>query len=62
MKETGEAQEESRLFGKRQVVVNIGAAVFEESLRRQGVEVVVVRWQPPREMSDDVAALLKDLL
>ena len=62
MKETGEAQEESKLLGKRHVVVNIGAAVFEESLRRQGVEVVVVRWQPPREMSDDVAALLKELL
>jgi hypothetical protein len=62
MKETGEPPEESSLLGERQVVVNIGAAVFEESLRRQGVEVVVVRWEPPREMSDDVAALLKELL
>ena len=62
MKETGEPPDESSLLGERQVVVNIGAAVFEESLRRQGVEVVVVRWQPPREMSDDVAALLKELL
>jgi hypothetical protein len=62
MKETGDPPDESSLLGERQVVVNIGAAVFEESLRRQGVEVVVVRWQPPREMSDDVAALLKKLL
>jgi len=50
------------LLGEEKVVVTIGAAVFEESLRRQGAEVIVVHWQPPREVPDDVAALLKELL
>lgn len=51
-----------RLLGEEKVVVTIGAAVFEESLRRQGAEVIVVQWQPPREVPNDVAALLKELL
>ncbi len=62
MNDNGAAPAASSLLGEEKVVVNIGAAVFEESLRRQGVEVVVVRWQPPRDVPGDVAALLKELL
>ncbi len=51
-----------RLLGENPVVVNIGLAVFEESLRRQGVDVVTVRWQPRRDVSEDIAALLDELL
>lgn len=62
MDETVGAPASARLLGEGKVVVTIGAAVFEESLRRQGAEVVVVHWQPPREVADDVAALLEELL
>jgi hypothetical protein len=50
------------LLGEKKVVVNMGVEVFEDSLRRQGIEVVVVRWQPPRELPQDVARLLDRLL
>lgn len=62
MGETVGPSASGRLLGEEKVVVTIGAAVFEESLRRQGAEVVVVHWQPPREVADNVAALLKELL
>lgn len=62
MDETVRGSEPTRLLGAEKVIVTIGAAVFEESLRRQGAEVVAVSWQPPSEMPDDVVALLKELL
>ncbi len=62
MQETVGPSASAQFLGEEKVVITIGAAVFEESLRRQGAEVVVVHWQPPREVADDVAALLKELL
>ena len=52
----------AQLLGENKVVVNMGVEVFEESLRRQGIEVVVVRWQPPRDIPHDIARLLDELL
>ena len=53
---------QERLLGERVVIVNVGLAVFEESIKRQGVEVVVVHWRPPRSVPEDVASILNDLL
>ncbi len=50
------------LLGEKPVIINIGLAVFEDSLRQQGAEVVAVRWRPPRKASADIAALLDRLL
>ncbi len=62
MDETVGASASHGLLGEDKVVVTVGVTVFEESLRQQGAEVVVVRWQPPREVPGDIAALLKELL
>lgn len=62
MDETVGASESQGLLGEDKVVVTVGVTVFEESLRRQGAEVIVVHWQPPRDVPGDVAALLKELL
>jgi hypothetical protein len=53
---------QEKLLGEKVVIINLGLAVFEESLKRQGVEVVVVRWRPPRTVPADVASILSDLL
>ena len=50
------------LLGEAKTVVNVGVDVFEEAMRRQGIEVVVVRWRPPLEMPKDIADLLDGLL
>ncbi len=52
----------AQILGEQKVVINIGVQVFEESLRNQGVEVVVVRWSPAPELPEDVANLLDELL
>jgi hypothetical protein len=43
-------------------VVNVGLEIFEESLRTQGVQVVNVKWRPPREVSEDIKQLLDNLI
>jgi hypothetical protein len=62
MAEEAQSVSNDRILGEKKVVVNIGVEVFEESLRRQGIEVVVVLWQPPRDIAQDVARLLDQLL
>jgi hypothetical protein len=52
----------TEIMGEQKVVINMGVQVFEESLRNQGVEVVVVRWSPAPELPEDVADLLDALL
>lgn len=43
------------------VVVNVGIREFAESLAAQDVPVVHVDWSPPRELDEDLAALLEEL-
>ncbi len=43
-------------------VVNLGAELFAEALRAQGVSVVQVQWSPPPERDDDLMDLLDSLL
>jgi hypothetical protein len=47
------------LLKKELVVVNVGAEVFAESLRRQGVKTIHVAWQPPAGGDKELAKLLE---
>ncbi len=51
-----------QILGALAVVINIGLQTFEESLKKQGAEVVSVRWRPPRQNPADIEDLLKKLL
>ncbi len=51
-----------QLLGKKPVVVNIGLPTFAEALAKQGVEVITVRWSPPRQLAPDIKELLSHLL
>ncbi len=44
------------------VVIYLGASIFDDALKTQGVEVISVRWRPPREASLEIDALLKKYL
>lgn len=43
-------------------VLSVGASIFAEGLRRQGVEVVEVDWSPPYELERDLKDILDKLL
>jgi hypothetical protein len=43
-------------------VIAVGAAIFAESLRRQGVDVVEVEWAPPQEIERDLKDILDKIL
>ncbi len=62
MTDTPDISQGSRILGEHKVVINIGVRMFEDSMRDQGVEVVVVRWSPAPELPEDVANLLDGLL
>ena len=44
------------------VFINIGVAEFAESLRRQGLEAINLRWSPPAGGDREMAELLDKLL
>lgn len=50
------------LHAPAQRVINIGADLFAEALRRQDIAVVQVRWTPPRAQDPEMASLLDSLL
>ncbi len=50
------------LFQIAPVFLNVGAAVFGDSLREAGYEVVYVDWSPPAGGDARIADLLDDLL
>lgn len=43
------------------VVVNVGIHEFAASVAEQEAPVVHVEWSPPRELDEDLAALLEEL-
>lgn len=43
-------------------VINVGSAHFFEELRRQGVKVIHVNWQPPVQLEEDLQRILKEVL
>lgn len=62
MKTEAEGRPPERLLGEKVVLINVGLAVFEDSLRQQGAEVVAVHWRPPGKIGADIEALLDGLL
>ena len=48
-----------RLLKKKLVVVNVGAEVFAESLKKQGVKTINVAWKPPAGGDKELAKLLE---
>ena len=53
--------EKQKLFGKDLTVINIGIEAFARDLKKQGVTVIHVDWQPPAGGDLDVLKLLEKL-
>jgi hypothetical protein len=51
-----------RILGEKTVMINVGLEAFAESLKQQNIEVVSVRWRPPRKNPADIEDLLKKML
>jgi deoxyribodipyrimidine photolyase-like uncharacterized protein len=49
------------LFKQRLRIVNIGLKTFAEDLKRQGVEVIHVDWQPPAGGDAEMLRILERL-
>jgi len=43
-------------------VINIGVRDFGENLKKQGVEVTHLEWEPPTVVDQDIADILEKLL
>lgn len=43
-------------------IINIGVRDFGESLKKQGVEVTHIDWEPPPVMDQEIADILDKLL
>lgn len=50
------------LIFKEKVIITIGIKTFEESLISQGVEVIDVKWFPPKNDWSDLSSLVDDLI
>ena len=54
--------EESGIFDKPLIVINIGVRQFAESLSEQGVDVIHIDWTPPAGGDEEMIDLLDELL
>lgn len=43
-------------------IINIGVRDFGESLKKQGVEVTHLKWEPPIVLDQEIADILDELL
>lgn len=43
-------------------IINIGVRDFGESLKKQGVEVTHLEWEPPIVLDQEIADILNELL
>jgi len=43
-------------------IINIGVRDFGESLKKQGVEVIHIEWEPPTVVDQEIADILDELL
>ncbi len=43
-------------------IINIGVRDFGESLKKQGVEVTHLEWEPPIVLDQEIANILNELL
>ena len=51
-----------KLLSAELKVINIGAKIFYDSLREQGVKVIHVDWRPPAGGEPDLIKLLEKLM
>lgn len=51
-----------KLFDEELKVVNVGLRIFYEDLKKQGVKVVQVNYQPPPKLEKELADKLSELL
>jgi deoxyribodipyrimidine photolyase-like uncharacterized protein len=56
-----EGEKENLLQGELKVV-NVGAKLFFDELKKQGVKVVHVEYKPPRNLDDDLQKILSEIL
>jgi hypothetical protein len=52
----------SDILEEKLIVINIGLDVFMDSLSKQGVEVLNIRWKPPYKPPADLEEILQKLL
>lgn len=53
---------DSKLFGKKLKIINVGTEHFLHSFKKQGVETYQVMWKPPVTKNKKIIKLLEDLL
>jgi len=53
--------EKKSVLKQKLKVINLGIEIFADDLRRQGVEVVSVDWQPPAGGDEELLRLLEKL-
>ena len=56
------AEKITKLFKSELKVVNVGLSIFYRDLKKQGVKVVQVSWQPPPKLGEDLEEALKKLI
>ena len=54
--------DESGIFDKPLIVINIGVRTFAESLSEQEVDVIHIDWTPPAGGDEEMIDLLDELL
>ena len=57
----GKEPEKRSILKQKLKVINLGIEIFADDLRRQGVEVVSVDWQPPAGGDEELLRLLEKL-
>ena len=53
--------EKRNILKQKMKVINLGIEIFADDLKRQGVEVVSVDWQPPAGGDEELLRLLDKL-
>jgi hypothetical protein len=62
MKKKTKPDHVGKILPERPTFVYLGAPIFEDALRSQDVTLISTRWQPPREGSTEIDALLEKYL
>ena len=52
----------AKLFKSELKVINVGLSIFYRDLKKQGVKVAQVNWQPPPKLSKDLEDALRKLI
>jgi len=57
----GKEPEKRSILKQKLKVINLGVEIFADDLKRQGVEVISVDWQPPAGGDEELLRLLEKL-